>query len=221
MDYLRLERVAEREGAAELFGFAVSALTAVAGGRLPLRAVRHPLGFYCLPVLREGGNGVCVHVFRADPPERAAAGPTTSRLHAHSWRLTSFVLYGELGNVALEVRDQPDHPTHRVFEIRSSPSGTDEIRPTSRLVRCSAGRPQLLGRGRLYTLPAGTFHTTVVPGRSGSATLVLGRSVPGVTDLSLGPLHGTGHRVERQTCHVTQTARLARAVLRRIDVRDE
>lgn len=215
MDYRTLETAAEQEVTGELIDFAVSVLHAVVGGRLVMNAVRHPLGFYCLPLLREGGHGVCVHVFDHD----AIASweqPTTSRLHAHSWKLTSFVLHGEIGNVRLQVHDRPDRPTHRIFEVHSGPSGTDEIRPTSRLVRCAFGPTETVGAGGIYTVPAGEFHATVPSNRSTSATLVLGRSVPGLTDLSLGPVHGSAHRTERQKCHVTPTARIALAVLRRM-----
>jgi hypothetical protein len=215
MDYRTLERAARREGAAYVNEYAGSVLRAVASGRSPLNAVRHPLGFYCFPLLREAGHGVCVHVFDRDAPD--AAQPTTSRLHSHSWQLTSYVLYGELGNLRLQVSEHPEQPTHRVFEVHSSPSGTDEIRPTQRLVRCVAGATQSIGPGRVYTLPAGEFHDTVLTGGVASATLVLGSSVPGLTDLSLGPLHGAGHRVERRLCHADWTARLALAALRRID----
>ncbi len=215
MDFRTLERAAEREGTAELLGCARTVLDAVASGQRPMRAVRHPLGFYCLPLLRDNGRGVCVHVFDSGAPS-TPGGPTTSLMHSHSWELTSCVLYGQVGNVRLSVRDQPERPTHRIFEVHSLPSGMDEIRPTSRLVRCASGPAQVTGRGRIYRLAAGEFHTTVVPQAAAAATLVLGRSVPGLTDLSLGPLHGSGHRVERRMCHVTQTARIARAALRRM-----
>ncbi len=219
MDYRQLEQTAERKNSAELVDFAASELRAVASGQRVMNAVRHPLGFYCLPVLREGEHGVCVHVFGSEEP--ASDGPTTSRLHSHSWRLISYVLYGQVGNVTLEVSEDPERPTHRVFEVHSSPSGTDEIRPTSRLVRCVSGPTRLVPRGSMYTLPAGEFHTTVLPDDAGAATLVLGRSAPGLSDLSLGPVHGRGHRVERRMCHTTHTARIARAALGRIHGRHD
>ncbi|MDT3397664.1 hypothetical protein RKE29_13555 [Streptomyces sp. B1866] len=265
-DYCTLERAAAREGAAgELLGLAAAMLAAVAAGRSPVRAVRHPLGFFCLPVLRDGhGRGACVHVFGS-----RAAAVTTSGLHCHSWELTSCVLYGQVGNVRLEVRDAgradpspPDPasadpasadpasadpvsadpvsggqtsagqtsavtspesgapgaygPTHRVFEVRSRPFGVDEIQPTPRLVRCEAGPVQTSRRGEIYTLPAGEFHFTDVPEGAAAATLVLGRSVPDRTDLSLGPVHGTGHRVVRRQCDSPLTARIAGSALRRV-----
>ncbi|MFF3502945.1 hypothetical protein [Streptomyces sp. NPDC003247] len=211
MDYPALERAARRGAAGEVMRQAAAELEEVVTGRRALRAVCHPLGFVCLPVLRDGADGVCVHVFGpADP------GPTDHQVHSHSWNLTSTVLYGRLGNRRIRVHDETAHPTHRVFEVRSDPSGVDELRPTDRLVRCLPGVEQTSARGQTYDLPAGEFHTTVVPDGRPAATLVLGRTLPGRADLSLGPLRAQGRRMVRRTCDAAQTARIARAALRRI-----
>ncbi|MFI9202297.1 hypothetical protein [Streptomyces sp. NPDC053048] len=223
VDYGLLEETMSRarDGSAppgDLLAAASGALEEIASGRSGLRAVRHPLGFLCLPVHRQDDRGVCVHVFDAEA-RRAAPGLTTSPVHAHSWDLASCVLYGRVGNLRVRVHDRPEAPTHRVFEVRSDASATDEIRPTERLVTYEAGPEETSTGGEIYTLPAGHFHATVVPPGTAAATLLLGRSLPGRRDLSLGPLHGTLHRVVRQTCDVAHTARTARTVLRRIDGR--
>ncbi|PBC80333.1 hypothetical protein SAMN05428945_5178 [Streptomyces sp. 2224.1] len=215
MDYRLLERtIGQGEETDTLFGAAAAALEDVTSGRRALRAVHHPLGFFCLPVLRDGDQGICVHVF--EPGESEPVQLTTSPVHCHSWELTSFVLYGEVGNLQTRVRQDPVRPTHRVFQVHSSPSGVDEIRPTSRLVRCEPGPEQTSARGQVYRLPAGAFHSTVVPSGSHAATLVLGHWLPQQSDLSLGPVEATAHRVVRQTCDAAQTARTARSALRRI-----
>ncbi|GHG53321.1 hypothetical protein [Streptomyces griseocarneus] len=201
-------------GTGTLLGAAAAALEEIASGRRELRAVRHPLGFLCLPVEREGERGVCVHVF--GPGARQAAALTTSPVHAHSWDLASCVLYGEVGNLRVRVRENPERPTHRVYEVHSGASSVDEIRPTPRLVTYESGPEETSVGGEIYTLPAGHFHATVVPPGTFAATLLLGRALPGRHDLSLGPVHGTVHRVVRQTCGAERTARTARTVLRRI-----
>nr|WP_240449335.1 hypothetical protein [Streptomyces harenosi] len=256
MDYPALERAARREDAAEVMRHAASELRLIASGHSPLRAVRHPLGFICLPVLRDGPHGVCVHVFgnsgdsgdsgdswdsedsgvsgdsgvpgasgvpgvpwvsgSGEPAGAPRTGPAVPDVHSHSWELTSTVLYGRLGNRRMRVRERAGEPTHRVFEVHSDPSGVDEVRPTGRLVSCSPGAEQTSVRGQTYALPAGEFHATVVPGGRPTATLVLGRTVPGRADLSLGPLGAPGYRMVRRTCDATQTARIARAVLWRM-----
>ncbi|MCF3134461.1 hypothetical protein [Streptomyces olivochromogenes] len=213
MDYPALERAARRQAAAELTRHAVSELDRIVSGRRPLCAVRHPLGFVCLPILRDGSEGVCVHVFGA--PE-AAPDEAAPQVHSHSWELTSTVLYGRLGNRRMSVADVTERPTHRVFEVLSDPSGVDELRPTQRLVRCAPDVEQTSGRGQTYDLPAGEFHTSVVPDGRPTATLVLGRTLPGRADLSLGPLQAPGHRMVRRTCDASQTARIAQVALRRI-----
>lgn len=217
MDYPALERAARQEAAAELSRHAASELEQVVSGRRALRAVRHPLGFVCLPILRDGSLGVCVHVFGGTTfggmPQPESTVP---QVHSHSWDLTSTVLYGWLGNRRMRVHDEPDKPTHRLFEVHSDPSGIDELRPTERLVRCLPGVEQTAVRGQTYSLPAGEFHTSVVADGRPAATLVLGRTLPGRADLSVGPLSASGHRMVRRTCDAAQTARIAQAALRRI-----
>jgi hypothetical protein len=213
MDYPALLRAARRKAAAELLGHAAAQLEDITYGRRLLRAVRHPLGFICFPVLREGSRGVCVHAF--DGTEKPVES-TASQIHSHSWDLTSTVLYGQVDNRCVRVDDEPDRPTHRVFEVHSDPAGVDELRPTTRLVRCLRGAEQTSVRGETYTLAAGEFHTTVVPDGRPAATLVLGQTLPDRMDLSLGPVHGAQHRVVRNICDAIQTARIARAAARRI-----
>ncbi|MEU2716530.1 hypothetical protein [Streptomyces sp. NPDC007205] len=213
MDYPALERAARRHATAELIRHATAELDRIASGRRALRAVRHPLGFVCFPVLRDGGDGVCVHVFRTPEAEPDRTAP---QVHCHSWDLTSTVLYGRLGNRRMHIEEDAGAATHRIFEVLSDPSGVDELRPTERLVRCRPGAEHTSAPGQTYALPAGEFHTTVVPDGRPTATLVLGRTLPGRVDLSLGPLSAPGHRMVRSTCDATQTARIARAALRRI-----
>ncbi|MFI9722757.1 hypothetical protein ACIHFE_24385 [Streptomyces sp. NPDC052396] len=216
VDYGLFEQAAGgRCGTEALVRAGTAALEEIAAGRRELCAVRHPLGFLCLPVERDEDQGVCVHVFGGPQSGEAAAPLTTSPVHAHSWDLVSCVLYGRVVNVQMSVADRRDAPTHRVFEVVSHPSGVDELRPTRRLVTCRPGAARTSGAGEIYTHPAGEFHTTVLPD-DGAATLLLGRTRPGGRDLSLGPLDGTGHRVVRQHCDFAQSARTAGAVLRRL-----
>src|SRR5437868_1942737 len=107
----------------------------VAAGRSPVPAVRHPLGFLCLPVERTGDYGVCLHIWT---PEVEPAPSTTSSVHCHSWDLISFVLYGTVRNIRMEVHDGPDGTTRQVFEVLSR-GEVDELRATGRAVHCSPG----------------------------------------------------------------------------------
>lgn len=220
MDYDELEdalrsggraTAAPREAVAGVLG-------EIASGERELRAVLHPLGFLCLPVVREGGRGVCVHLF--DGAMTAGRRPAEAGVHAHSWELLSHVLYGHVSNVPVRVADPAPAPapgpTHRVFEVHSAPDGTDELRPTQRLVRSEPGPEETSGGGETYTLAAGEFHSTVVRRGEPAATLVLGRTLPGRTDLFLGPLHGGGHRTVRRLCGAEDTRRTVRAALRRV-----
>ncbi|MEV0201598.1 hypothetical protein [Nonomuraea sp. NPDC050691] len=168
-----------------------------------VRAVRHPLGFVCLPLEREGGDGVCVHLWSG---ALAHAESTTSQIHCHSWDLFSHVLYGQIRNVHVNVTDAGPDATHRVFEVVSDARG-DRISPTGRTVRHATGLVEAFGPGDSYTLRAGLFHSSVVPEGGEAATVALGRGRPGSRDLSLGPLAGRGHHVARQPLDPEETAR--------------
>ncbi|MFB6893113.1 hypothetical protein ACFCX4_27805 [Kitasatospora sp. NPDC056327] len=210
--FTTLDRAAGRTAAEPGLETLVCGLLAqVARGTRVLRAVAHPLGFYCLPVVRDGALGVCVHVF--DPA--TAAGQR--EIHCHSWELKSSVLYGRVGNLRVGVHDEPARPTHRAYEVISdAATGVDEVRPTARLVRWEPLAERTSGRGETYTLGAGEFHATVLPDGTPAATVVLGRTVPGPLDVVLGPVDGAAHRVVRRLCGAERTARIAGEAARRI-----
>ncbi|MEW9548543.1 hypothetical protein [Nonomuraea sp. NPDC050783] len=174
----------------------------------PVSAVRHPLGFVCLPLEREGEEGVCVHLWS---DAFAHAESTTSQIHCHSWDLVSHVLYGQVRNVHVEVADAGTRATHRVFEVVSD-AGGDRISPTRRTVRHATGLVEVFGPGDTYTLPAGRFHSSVVPEGGEAATVALGRGRPGGHDLSLGPLDAGPHHVSRQPLDPGETALAVRLI---------
>jgi hypothetical protein len=226
MDYDELEHALRDGTPAHSAREAVAGvLDEIASGQRELRAVRHPLGFLCLPVVRAGERGVCVHLFDGEVP---AGQPASAGVHSHSWELLSHVLYGHVSNVPVRVTDPAPAavggrdagpspgPTHRVFEVHSAPDGTDELRPTGRLVRSEPGPERVSAGGETYTLAAGEFHSTVVRNGEPAATLVLGRTLPGRRDLFLGPLHGPGRRTVRRLCGAEDTRRTVRAALRRV-----
>ncbi|WP_019630648.1 hypothetical protein [Actinomadura atramentaria] len=191
-----------------LRGWARGLLLRAADGE-PVPAVHHPLGFVCLPVERDGGAGVCLHVWSSRLP---GAVPTTSSIHCHSWDLVSYVLFGEVGNRLPEVAAPEGRPTHRLFQVVSGPGG-DELLPTDRTVRHGAGSAERFGAGAVYRLPAGMFHESVVGGAGDAATIALGAERPGLPNLSLGPLGGAAHRVARRPCGGEALRTVARGAL--------
>src|SRR5262249_49628445 len=184
----------------------IGLLGEVTQNRRNVTGVRHPLGFLCLPLERTGGAGICVHVWSDSLPQMSL---TTSPIHAHSWDLVSYVLYGSLRNEVMDVIDAPEDATYRVLEVRSG-KDVDELRETTRLVRAHVRTVELHHRGDTYSLAAGIFHATAVQGEA--ATVALGRSRRGVMDLSLGGIESKTHRVRRQRCDHDETARAARMV---------
>ncbi|RAY16453.1 hypothetical protein DPM19_06170 [Actinomadura craniellae] len=184
----------------------------IAHGRRVTAAVRHPLGFLCLPVERRGPYGMCLHLWSAELP---AGRVTTSQVHCHSWDLVSYVLYGSLRNVRFQIVDDPAAATHRVFEVISR-GDVDELRATDRTVRCAPGRDSMHRTGESYALPAGVFHSTVLDDGPEAATVALGLEVPAAGDLSLGGLGTPTHRVHRLPHGPAETARAALLSSRRI-----
>lgn len=208
MNYATVADAVERRASwTEVAQLCLPVLTEVAEGGRPLQGVVHPLGFICLPVLRGGDEGVCVHTW---DESLTPAESTTSTIHCHSWDLVSYVLYGQVSNVLLKVRDVAEAGTHRVFEIHSR-DGVDEIEATRRMVDYAVDRRELVGAGQTYRLDAGHFHQTLVVGGE-AATLALGLTRP-ATDLSLGPPDMPSHRLQRRQLNTEQTRATAQRVM--------
>lgn len=212
MDYLYLSRAVDNGHAAQTIPrWSADVLRAITEGRRAVRAAVHPLGFTCLPVIREDRYGVCVHAWL---PGQQAAAPTTSVVHAHSWDLVSYVLIGRLRNELPHVTGaQPGAPgAWQVLEVRSQ-GDTDEIVPTQRLVHCQAGESELHVQDDVYKVPAGTFHSSIADRAQPTVTLVLGSAIPGGADLSLGSPGTRAHRVHRSRRAAAETAALARTII--------
>ncbi|MBT2209912.1 MULTISPECIES: hypothetical protein [Actinomadura] len=204
MRYEEIRREIEAGTAARtLPAWAGRVLADVAEGRSRVPAVRHPLGFLCLPVERAGDFGVCLHIWTS---EVDPAPSTTSPVHCHSWDLLSFVLYGTVRNVRMDVGEGPGGAAAQVFEVVSR-GEVDELRATGRTVRYSPGRSTAHGTGESYTLPAGVFHSTLIEDGRDAATVALGRQTPGGGDLSLGPPDVATHRVRRARSDPGEAAR--------------
>jgi hypothetical protein len=211
MSYSLVREAMRAEDARELVPrVCANGLTDIVDGRPDLASIRHPLGFLCLPMWREGEYGVCVHVWSS---LLRSVHTTTSPIHSHSWDLTSFVLYGQVDNRVIQVDDDVAG-SHRMFEIQST-GGLDEIRATPRLVRWVERDREVAGPGDIYHLPAGRFHESIVDIDQGAATVVLGqtRAAP---DRSLGRIEDTTHRVPRQRCRQEETVHAAHIILGRL-----
>jgi hypothetical protein len=212
-DIMRYEDVYEEivAGTAHrsLPAWASGVLYDIATGRRVVAAVRHPLGFLCLPLERRDPVGVCLHIWS---PRLDRAHTTTSEVHCHSWDLCSYVLYGQVRNVPFRIAAGS---AQRIFEVFSR-GDEDEIRATPRTVRPVPEQPGVHRAGDAYALPAGVFHSTVIEEGHDAATIALGRTSPETADLSLGALATRTHRVRRQRCDGRETALAARATARRL-----
>src|SRR5262249_37014540 len=142
--YRTLERAIRRREPPEAVARSVLPVLAdLAAGASRVAAVRPPLGFVCLPIHRQGAEGICVHLW---PGQAVQPRLTTSPVHCHSWHLFSYVLFGMVGNARYRVQEAPDDPEYRVFEVHSR-DRVDEIRATRRLVRCELESTEWHGPG--------------------------------------------------------------------------
>jgi len=205
MDYSAI--FAERVVSPAVIQHALRVLRAIADGGGVIRAVRHPLGFLCLPIERHDTCGICVHMWSRDV---AQARSTTSMVHAHSWDLISVVLAGELRNDLVAVLDE--HPTHRVFEVHSR-GAIDEVRATPRLVSSRTHRSESRRAGEGYVVDTGQFHATFA---TEAVTVAVGRGRPGAVDLSLGAIDTGTHHIRRIRCDESETIRAAREAARKL-----
>lgn len=174
---------AQQAAAAARWALAVLA-NGLGGGQDPLPAVVHPLGFLCFPLHRGAQLGVCVHVWIDGLP---TVETVTSPIHAHSWDLYSYVLFGRIGNeVTSTTAVQYAEASHQVYQIDSA-QGADRITATSTYVQCDPHPTRYAAAGEEYTLPGGAFHSTAVSVADPSATIMVAHTVPGARDRSLGP----------------------------------
>lgn len=176
---------------------------------LPFPAVRHPLGFLCLPLHRSHPSGLCLHIWpgRADGSGREAGGT----IHAHSWTMTSLVLVGEVVNERIDVRAD-GCPTHQILRV-SRVGKIDALVPTGRRVAARiAARERLAESGRC-TLAAGEFHRTTLPVAHRPVTLVLGEHRPRIRDYVLSGLRAKGHMAVRRACRSDDFRTAAAAAL--------
>jgi hypothetical protein len=211
MDHTEIRAAIEQGTAGDAVpGMTLTWLRDIVSGRRDLAAVRHPLGFLCFPAQRLAEHGVCVHLWTSGTEHVL----TTSQVHAHSWDLTSYVLYGTLRNQRIRVLDAPESATHRVFEVRSR-GDVDELHATGRLVTCQPETDSEYATGSVYALAAGEFHATV-PGGQDVATVVLSRSRAGAADRALGPVDAGSHTLTRSRCDTAQTTRAARLIADRL-----
>jgi hypothetical protein len=209
IEYREFYSALQRCNSGEVADLALLGLSHIAKGGVARRAVRHPLGFTCMPVGRNETFGVCIHVWnRGWAPQLA-----TSAVHSHSWDLASYVLHGQLGNQRFDVFDEADDPQYRVFEVGIS-EGLDDLRATRRLVRSEQQSPVWHVAGEAYGLPAGAFHASLPPPRGEmTVTLLAGRQAPRFADLCLGGVGTPSHRAYRRLCSPAETARLARDLM--------
>jgi hypothetical protein len=204
VDYARLESAIRNRAHEDVVEMVNRyALSQIAAGQSEVLAVRHPLGFACLPFYRVEQFGACVHVW---PNKWQASKLTTSPYHCHSWHLLSYILYGSVGNQLVEVSEGTQY---KAFAVTGE-NGTDHIVATGARMDIRVSEPDFCEAGDFYELAAGLFHASAMrdDGRP-AATLVLGSHYPDRLDVTLGEPHIENHEVTREKFDAAQTAAIA------------
>ncbi len=187
-------------------------LDAIQSGVYERPMIRHPLGFYCLRVHKDNRSeryGLCIHVWRAGA---RITPPTVSRIHLHTWRLFSYILFGRVQNQQIEVLSNSERPTHQVFKVRST-SATDTIVPTGEMVTFQVAGAQNFCVGERYLVPPRTYHQTAVMDPNLTVTAMVSENWNSGSQLVLGPRDLDTHTVHRESCPTSETRQVARDLL--------
>lgn len=180
MDHVKLESAIRDRSAADVATCLLDGgLERMAAGRSEVRAVRHPLGFICVPMSRSRAEvGVCIHLWH----ETDVPTVIGSAVHCHSWDLLSFVQTGCIVNQRHGVVRR-DGGAYRMYEIRTA-DGHDEFTMTDERADVTIGHRGVYRVGECYELPAGEFHTSELLSPN-AITVVMGRYRPGARDLGM------------------------------------
>ncbi|MEK8142649.1 hypothetical protein NKH18_11300 [Streptomyces sp. M10(2022)] len=216
MDYDELELALSESGAeadsAGLRGPAVIALTEIATGARALRAVRHPLGFLCLPMLRQGLAASASISSTRDTASSTAVNPGTPT--AGSCAATSCTEASRTCRCASA--GPPRNPPTGSSRCTAAPAEWTRSSPPTHWSAANRAASASTVRGDLHPLRRAVprhFGRESRPGRHARAGPLHTRQVGSVT----GPARRAARTMTRGLCGETQTARIVRTALRRID----
>jgi hypothetical protein len=159
-------------------------------------AIKHPLGFLRVPIIRTPSTGLYVHIWTQliDLPR-----PSTSAIHAHNWHLLSRVIAGTVTNQVFNAQES-DNGDYHLFEILHHSETVDELCSTGRLFRCINYSEDHYLAGDYYRLAANTFHTSTVTLLADTVTLVLSTDRTSAIEYALDKSVRGTHLVHRKPC---------------------
>ena len=129
-------------------------------------ARRHVLGFVEIGLLSTEEKTVRLHLWR-----KGFASMPVWPVHDHCYALTSLVVAGRLQDRRYSVVPEPG-AQRRLYEVRYGSNGSRRVR-LGRRVRCIERRCCERGPGETYRVPAGTFHSTVLPADGAAAVTIV------------------------------------------------
>jgi hypothetical protein len=125
--------------------------------RLLAEATQHVLGFMHLRIAEFSGYALRLHIWPT--PQYPPALPVWL-VHTHAWRLSSLVVVGEVENRIYDVAEAPDGE-HRLYEVVYEGDHSKRVSLPAR-VSCRRATTDRIGKGVVYEVPAGAYHSTVV-----------------------------------------------------------
>lgn len=131
----------------------------------------HPYGFAVYKVDEIARLGtVRLHIWSDG---RRIAKPHHPPVHEHEWHLAGLVIAGTYLDELHDVTPTHGPADAEVYEIESTPAGTDRFQPTGQPVKVRRRGVRPYHRGEIHFIEAGAFHASPIPETSFAATLAL------------------------------------------------
>ncbi|HEX6077455.1 MAG TPA: hypothetical protein VFZ32_19630 [Micromonosporaceae bacterium] len=188
--------------------WAVETLNELVEGTRACNAVRHPLGFICFPLLRDGDYGTCIHYW---PTVLDASSRKVTAVHSHSWHLVSHVLAGRLTNHLSTISDLQSSSSE--LYVVTSNTSEDVIVPTGRRVRVIEECSTTFIANETHEMTAGKFHWTEFPTDTPTVTVVAGRNEVGRSNFLVDKVGAVPRCVKRRTCSPADSKTTAQRIV--------
>jgi hypothetical protein len=157
----------------------------------------HPLGFVSC-VLPSPENGIILRVHYWPKEGRREKAPGWP-VHTHNFRLSSFVMSGEIRNRNYVEIDGPGPGLERnVYKVEYEGEHS-RIVDTGRVLRVEVGSDSIHSAGMGYCVERGVFHESVVPVGEMVVTLACLTEKSAIAPLVLGDVSGGSFAYQRES----------------------
>ena len=180
-----------------------------------LRLHWHPLGFLKSNLGQiEGVGNLRMHVWY--PNFRQAQEPVML-VHNHDWMLNSHIVYGALTNELYEIVPCSSiQASNTVYYVEYN-QNFSILKTTDEKVLCKLTSNERFQAGQQYDVPIGQYHSTFVPEKDFTVTIVASTQQQESSAKVLGPIHGEKvYTYNRITCEPEIAATVIQHVIRHL-----